>query len=182
MLTITVSTYCTFLRILLTPFIVGKIFCQQWLYASILFFIAAITDFLDGFIARRFNQETQLGKMLDPVADKILLTSVFVALGFVQLAQSVPVWFLLFLLGKELLLIVGGALLYSMTQSTLSPSPVAKWVTALEMIFIVFVMLQQTGYGMIIQFHESIWWFFVMSFTYILTDYAVQAYQQIKKT
>jgi len=71
-------------------------------YAFILFILAGLSDGIDGFIAKRFDQATKLGAYLDPVADKILLVSIYVALG--QLGH-LPMWLVILVVSRDLLII-----------------------------------------------------------------------------
>ena len=71
--TITVATYFTLVRIACVPFIFLSIMNHAWIALTALFIIASITDVLDGFIARSFDQVSWLGTVLDPLADKLLL-------------------------------------------------------------------------------------------------------------
>src|SRR5579863_5772212 len=92
---ITTATMFTIARILLTPIIVYLMIAQCWRSASLFFIIAALTDVIDGFLARHFNQKTFLGACLDPVADKIFLFSCFFTLFFINSAFFyVPAWFI----------------------------------------------------------------------------------------
>lgn len=178
---ITISTYCTLLRIVLTPVVLFYLHAGQWMYAFFVFAVAAMTDFLDGFLARLWNQETKLGKILDPVADKILLTATFVMLAYTQLYNVVPVWFVWILVAKELILFFGGIVLYVATQSTLSPSVFAKWTTALQMIVVTWLMLQQAGYGLWVEIDQTVFACFAAACVYIVYDYGCKAYHNIVK-
>ena len=73
--------FLTYLRILLGPIIfVLSVFFNMFLTALLIFIVCSVTDFLDGFLARRFNLESALGKLLDPIADKMLLCSTIISI------------------------------------------------------------------------------------------------------
>ena len=78
--------------------------------AAAVFILASITDVLDGYIARRFNLTTKIGQLLDPLADKLMQLTVVISL---VLSNILPVWFVIVLAAKELLLIIGGIFLYA---------------------------------------------------------------------
>jgi cardiolipin synthase (CMP-forming) len=105
---LTFSTFLTLLRIGLIPFLVHAIIYQQWLVAAVLFFVAALTDVFDGYLARLWGQETDLGACLDPVADKLLIISCYATLVFYPISDlPLPLWFLMVVLVKELILLIG---------------------------------------------------------------------------
>lgn len=110
---ITLATMFTIGRILVVPFIVLAMVLGQWGAAFGLFLGAAVTDSVDGTIARHFDQKTFLGACLDPLADKLLLLSIFSTLAFINTPLFViPQWFVLLVLLKELLQITGAMILY----------------------------------------------------------------------
>lgn len=86
----------TFLRIFLAPFFLWCLISRSFLFAFILFVFAVFTDFLDGRIARTYGVVTDFGKFLDPVADKILVTSALLYFVWSNLINVVPVAILLF--------------------------------------------------------------------------------------
>ncbi len=92
----------TMLRIIAIPFIVvllyfpGRISCAL---ATLVFVLASITDFLDGFLARRYNLISNLGKFLDPLADKLLIMSALVMLTYLR---WVPAWVTILIIGREI--------------------------------------------------------------------------------
>lgn len=100
------------LRLFLVPvFILVFLFeGDQKTIAAIVFIIASITDVLDGYIARKYNMSTKTGQLLDPLADKLMQIAVVVSL---LCAKMVPLWFVLVLASKELLMILGGFFLYT---------------------------------------------------------------------
>ena len=138
---LTFSTVLTLMRIALTPIIVAAMIWQQWGMAFGLFVIAIVTDLLDGYIARVWNQQTFLGACLDPIADKVLLVSCFAALAFVHTPLfTIPLWFVYVVLIKELLLVVGAALLLlSSEQRLIQPTWLGKMTTTVQMLFIVWL-------------------------------------------
>ncbi|MCL5436345.1 MAG: CDP-alcohol phosphatidyltransferase family protein [Candidatus Dependentiae bacterium] len=105
---LTFPTFLTFTRIGLIPFLVYAIVYQLWPLATILFLTAAITDMLDGYLARLWDEETEFGACLDPVADKLLIISCYATLVFFPVSElPLPLWFLLVVLLKELSLLAG---------------------------------------------------------------------------
>ncbi len=101
------------LRILLVPVFLLVFFCggeQAMIWAALVFLLAAITDFLDGHIARKYNYITNLGKILDPVGDKLLTLAMVACLA---IRRVIPVWIPWFYLIKEVLMAFGGLLLQS---------------------------------------------------------------------
>lgn len=138
---LTVPTVLTLFRLLCAPLIVIAMVKQRWGIAFILIIVSALTDLLDGYIARRFNQKTWLGAGLDPVADKILVLSIYFTLAFVTTPLFVlPAWFVWLVLGKELLLI-GGAFYLIFRAGWLEVQPVwlGKLTMAVQMTFIVWL-------------------------------------------
>jgi CDP-diacylglycerol--glycerol-3-phosphate 3-phosphatidyltransferase len=93
------------LRIALIPFLVycltdtGKLYSAL---AALLFFIASLTDFFDGYFARRHGNTTLLGQFLDPLADKLLVASVLIMLVAADRSPSVPAWMVVVIIGREL--------------------------------------------------------------------------------
>ncbi|MCM3871873.1 MAG: CDP-alcohol phosphatidyltransferase family protein, partial [Pyrinomonadaceae bacterium] len=75
---VTVPNMLTIFRMVLIPVFVTLIFYQRFVLALIVFVVAGITDGLDGLLARRFDQRSQLGTVLDPIADKLMLVTAFV--------------------------------------------------------------------------------------------------------
>jgi cardiolipin synthase (CMP-forming) len=108
----TLPNLLTILRLLLAPFIFTAIVTGPHKRALVLFVIAALTDGLDGLLARRINQSTALGAYLDPIADKVLLSGVFLSLA---IAGSIPSWLVVVIFGRDLLLLAssGIALLFT---------------------------------------------------------------------
>jgi CDP-diacylglycerol--glycerol-3-phosphate 3-phosphatidyltransferase len=110
---------------LVPPIVVLLFFQGRWpsAAAGIIFLVACLTDFFDGFIARRFSLESSFGRFLDPIADKVLVTS---ALIMLIALDRVPAWVVMLIITRE----VSVSALRAITKSwdtTLSPSRVGKW-------------------------------------------------------
>ncbi|MCA6574610.1 MAG: CDP-diacylglycerol--glycerol-3-phosphate 3-phosphatidyltransferase [Pseudanabaena sp.] len=103
--TITLPTWVTLSRLIAIPIIFGLFIWQDSeltrLIALCIFLIAAITDWLDGYLARKLNQITELGKFLDPLVDKVLTIALF--LLFIELGE-VPAWAVFMIVTRELLI------------------------------------------------------------------------------
>jgi len=138
---ITVSTLFTFLRIALVPFVVFAMITHRWDIAFWLFVIASATDVIDGNIARWFGEHTFLGACLDPIADKILLISVFFTLAFFQSPLfSIPLWFVLLVLIKDSIVILGSFAIYRVKgHLNVRPTILGKMTTFMQTWFIIWL-------------------------------------------
>jgi cardiolipin synthase len=97
----------TLARLAMAPFIVEAILSRQPLRAGLFFGAAAATDGFDGVLARRFGWITRTGAYLDPIADKVLLSGVFLALA---MASTVPWWFVLIIFGRDIFILAASLL------------------------------------------------------------------------
>jgi cardiolipin synthase len=120
----------TALRIALTPVIVWQLAAGHFLRGLVLFAVAGFTDVLDGWLARSFQCSSRAGAYLDPIADKLLLGSVYITLG-IQLA--VPWWLVVIVFARDLAILVGAMLLLSTTKRRgFPPSVWGKLSTLLQ--------------------------------------------------
>ena len=125
-----VPNQLTLIRMLLVPFILISMIYEQHDVALYLFLAAALSDGVDGLVARRFNQTTLLGTYLDPIADKIFLNSAF----FVQsLTGRIPWWLTILVLSRDVI-IIATALVTALTTQIRSfpPSSLGKVNTAVQ--------------------------------------------------
>ena len=99
----------TIVRFILIPFIVYYILTGQYIAGFVILTISGLTDILDGFIARKFNFITNFGKLIDPLADKSTQIAVLASLTFKGI---VPLWILLIVFIKEMLMVSGASFLY----------------------------------------------------------------------
>jgi cardiolipin synthase (CMP-forming) len=120
----------TFLRFFLTPLVAWAIFTGRPLTAILLFGGAAITDYLDGASARWLRRITPAGAVLDPLADKCLLSGVFLALAA---ARMVPWWFVAVIFGRDLYILIGaGVMLLATPVRKFPPSIWGKVSTCVQ--------------------------------------------------
>ena len=99
----------TIVRFLLIPIILYFIFTGNYLLGFVFFTISGLTDILDGTIARKFNLISNFGKLMDPLADKLTQISVLASL---VIKDIIPVWILIIVMAKELIMIIGASFLY----------------------------------------------------------------------
>lgn len=128
-------------RIFLVPVFIIFLVDHLFLYAMFVFIYAGISDGLDGFIARYFNQKTTIGAYLDPVADKLLITSSFICLAMLDI---MPSGVTIIVISRDILIITGIIILFiSDVKFTIRPSFVSKCTTTVQL-GTVFVVLTHT--------------------------------------
>jgi cardiolipin synthase len=133
----------TLLRLFLTPVIVVLLLQGEFFWALVVFTLAGITDGLDGFFARSLKERTPLGAALDPLADKLLLSSSVLTLAFLE---RLPFWLVAIVVGRDLVLILGaGLLLVTTGRPGYSPSIIGKLTTALQVLTVLGVMAVEEG-------------------------------------
>jgi cardiolipin synthase (CMP-forming) len=131
---LTVANQLTLLRMGLAPLLVVLVLDGRMVWALIVFVVAGLTDLLDGLFARLGGQQTTLGAMLDPVADKVLLTSAFIALTWGgPLATRIPAWLTVVILSRDAIIIMSVAVVnFTMGRRIFYPSVLGKLTTAAQ--------------------------------------------------
>jgi cardiolipin synthase len=133
-------------RLLLVPLTIWLILSDRYGTAFAVFVLAGLSDGLDGFIAKRFDRRTRLGALLDPIADKALLVSVFLALGA---AGQIPVWLVILVVFRDVMIVGGFLLLLAMGMSVprLSDPLYISKLNTLVQIAVVAFELARLGLG-----------------------------------
>ncbi len=130
----------TFARLLSVPVVVYLIMQAAYLAAFIMFVIAGISDAIDGYLAKHNNQRTQLGAILDPMADKTLLVGVYITLG---LQGSLPNWLVVLVVFRDLLIIGGILILFLVCLDVkMQPLPISKLNTATQLALAAIVLAE----------------------------------------
>ena len=112
----------TLARLILAPFVAVDILNGRYGRAIILCFLAGVTDVVDGLLARRFGTPTQVGAYFDPIADKILLSAIYVALG---VAHALPWWMVGVVFGRDVLILAMSA--YGLLFTSIRKFPPSVW-------------------------------------------------------
>lgn len=143
---LTIPNLVTFVRILMTPFIVIELSRGEYLIGGWMFGAAAFTDILDGFLARSFGGVSKSGQYLDPIADKILLSCIYIGLA---LGGAVPVWIVYVIFGRDVwILLLSGVALRFTSFRQLQPSIWGKASTFCQVMAAVAVTgVHAYGYG-----------------------------------
>jgi cardiolipin synthase len=141
---LSIPNLITLARILLVPVVVWAIASNQMLFAFLLFAAAGVSDAVDGFLAKRFGMASELGAYLDPLADKVLIVSIYVSLGIVD---ALPRWLVILVVSRDLL-IVGGVLFSWLLNKPVGVKPhmVSKVNTAAQLL-LVGLVLAALGFG-----------------------------------
>jgi cardiolipin synthase len=132
-------------RLLAVPLAVWLILDARLTEAFFLFVLAGVSDAVDGFIAKRYDQRTEFGALLDPIADKSLLVSVYVTLG---IAHHLPAWLVILVVFRDVL-IVGGVTLIMLLDQPIKTRPllISKINTGMQIALVAFV-LARLGLGL----------------------------------
>jgi cardiolipin synthase len=137
---VTIPNFITIFRFLLVPAVIWALVSGNVDWALACFVVAGVSDAVDGFIARHFNQRSELGAYLDPMADKILLVSVFVVLGFMG---ELPSWLVIAAVSRDAL-IVAAVLLSTIMARPVAMKPlfVSKANTAVQIALVIAVLAE----------------------------------------
>jgi len=151
----TTANKITITRILMIPLFVlmavyyGKSVQQghpkDWerFLAIFIFLAAAASDGIDGYVARRYNQRSHLGTILDPIADKGLLLTAIITLSFSNWTYEFPIWFPVLVIARDIVILAGAGILQFVTGNVVvKPSWMGKTATAMQMVAIACILLQ----------------------------------------
>ena len=148
----TTANKITILRILSVPFFIVQVLYffdsgdeqHRWL-AFLSFAIAAICDGVDGYIARRYNQRSELGAILDPIADKLLLVSavILLSLRYQPYLEPMPLWLTAIIIGRDVIVAIGVAVVYyTCGKVNIRPHLIGKIATVFQMVTVVWILLE----------------------------------------
>lgn len=151
---LTIPNLLTFLRMALIPVFASLLFYGYGAWALAVFLVAGFSDGLDGFIARRFKQESELGTIIDPIADKLLMTTAFIILTMPNVLQParhlpVPFWVTAAVIGRDALIITVAAAINIMTGFRgFRPSWLGKVSTFVQVVAVGLILLSPVaGYS-----------------------------------
>ena len=164
------------IRIGLVYPILNNIYLSNFELSIIFFIIAAITDALDGFLARKMNWQTYLGTLLDPVADKLLLSGTIFILW---LNQLIPFYIFVIFISRDIAILLGAAIQMTLNESdTPLPNLLGKLTTSLQIIYIATIFLKEIFN---IKFSLYVLDIFIIFITLLsLVVYAYNWYKDIK--
>ncbi len=137
----------TYFRIALVPAVVVCFYipgdASHWI-AVALFIIAGLTDFFDGYLARAWEQQSKLGRMLDPIADKLLVAVVLIALTWQDIIAGFSLWAAIIILCREIL-VSGLREFLAELRVSVPVTQLAKWKTAIQMVALGFLLAGPAG-------------------------------------
>ena len=146
---LTLPNVLTVFRMALTPVFVSLLFYQKFVWALIVFVLAGITDGLDGLLARRFQQQSELGRILDPIADKMMLVTSFVVLSMRGVFPTplpnhlpVPFWVTITVISRDIFILVGAVAINMVSGfRAFQPSFLGKVSTVVQIVAVAAVIL-----------------------------------------
>lgn len=151
----TVPNLITSIRIILTPIFIIYLLDEKYLPALIVFVVAGVSDAIDGFIARVFDQKSLLGAILDPIADKILLVTAFIVLA---VKNIVPDWLTVIVISRDVLILLAVLILFlNKDNFAIKPSFISKITTFLQLLTVFNVLLAKY-FGLFHQFSDYLFW------------------------
>ena len=178
-----IPNFLSLLRIILVPLLVIFLINKAFLKALILFTALGVTDALDGFLARILKQQTVLGSYLDPIADKILITSCFLALAILKV---IPGWLAVIVISRDVIILLGISILSIMSVSfEIQPLFVSKVTTALQIGAVFFAMVFKTLPGSLMI--DQVWLITLYWLTALFTivsgfQYVARGFRMINRT
>jgi cardiolipin synthase len=137
----------TYLRLLAVPLVAGCLLwgghAMRWVALAI-FIAAAVTDFFDGYLARKWNQQSALGRMLDPIADKVLVAVVLLVLSWNWTINGAHLWAAIIILSREVL-VSGLREFLSELRVSVPVTRIAKYKTAMQLVAVGFLIAGPAG-------------------------------------
>jgi cardiolipin synthase (CMP-forming) len=138
---VSIPNLITLGRVILVPFIFWLLINGQLQSAFLAFVVAGISDAVDGFLAKRFGWETELGAYLDPIADKLLIVCVFIALGVTYRLDS---WLVILVVSRDVLIVIAVVLSWLMNHPTpMKPIAVSKINTVAQIVLAATVLADE---------------------------------------
>jgi cardiolipin synthase (CMP-forming) len=135
---LSIPNLITLARILLVPVVVWAITAGEMKIAFLLFLAAGVSDAVDGFLAKRFGMQTELGAYLDPLADKAMIVSIYIALG---IADVIPRWLVILVVSRDIMIVSAVMLSWLIGKPvTLKPHPVSKANTVAQIVLALVVL------------------------------------------
>ncbi len=134
----TIPNIITVFRLVIIPYLIVMILQEEWVTAFALFAIAGISDGVDGYIARRFDMRSEFGAVIDPLADKALLVSIYITLAIVG---QIPAWLAIIVVSRDIMIVMAFMVSWVMAQPmAVKPMFVSKANTALQIVFAAVVL------------------------------------------
>lgn len=140
----TIPNLISVFRLLLVPLVIVAILEDRWLAAFVLFVVAGVSDGIDGWIARRFDMRSELGAVIDPLADKALLVSIYVTLGIVgALAQ----WLVVIVVSRDVMIVLAYVISWIMDRPIPAKPIFASKVNTAMLIGFAAIVLAANAFG-----------------------------------
>jgi cardiolipin synthase len=134
----------TLFRIVLVLPVIYLLLKREFSYALVLFFVAGLSDGLDGYLAKRNNWTSRLGSILDPLADKLLLVFSYLALGWLG---EIPMWLVIAVMARDVVIVVGAIAYHELIgQYDMMPSWISKTNTFFQIILVLAVVFSAGAY------------------------------------
>lgn len=131
----------TLMRVILVPVVFWLLVTDQLKAAFMVFLVAGISDAVDGFLAKRYKWETELGAYLDPLADKLLIVSIFIALG---VTAKLPSWLVIAVVSRDLLIVIAVILSWLLNHPTpMRPIAISKANTVAQILLAAVVLADE---------------------------------------
>lgn len=167
-----IPNFLTIIRFILIPFIFITVIYKHFLTTLILFTISAITDVLDGFIARKFNYITDIGKLIDPLADKLTQISLLLALAILGI---LPWWIFIIVFIKEFVMVTSASVLYSKKDVVVYSKWYGKLATTLFYLAIVCsLVLNHFNISMSFRIDLYLYYLAILSTIFSLIMYSIK--------
>ncbi len=178
---LTAPNQLTLLRMLFLPFIVVSLVDRHYPYALVLVVLAGLSDGLDGLLARRLHQQTLLGQYLDPIADKLLLSTLFLVLSVLH---KIPWTYTVMVFSRDISILAASAVLYAIAGlRDFSPSIFGKANTFAQVSAIFFVLLDQVKDAPWISYARTVGLWCTFALTLISgIHYALRTGQQVRES